>query len=191
MTYGYELYRENKFLFSYSRKILKGIHIGTALNYHLVTIKNYGNDGAIYLNIGSLAYLSQQIRFGFNFSNINSATWGSEKDQIPLLMDMGFSYTYPDVLIISASLRKDIRYKAGLSAGIEYTILDILSIRSGISTEPLKYASGTGIHISHFTFDYAFFLHQELGITHQISIIFSFNEFTNRMKEIRYYHELQ
>jgi hypothetical protein len=187
MTYGYKLYRENKFLLSYSKQIVDGIFIGTAFNYHLISIKNYGSEGAGYFNIGTLAYFSPDIRFGFSIVNINHATFGNEDDQIPMLFNSGLNFNYSNVLLLSISLSRDIRYKTSFSGGIEYLIRDILFIRSGLSTEPFRYSGGTGIHHNHFTFDYAFSLHQELGITHQVSLIFSFNSYKNRTSTIKDY----
>jgi hypothetical protein len=187
MTYGYELYRENKFLLSYSGQIVKDIFIGTVINYQLVTIKNYGNDGAIIFNLGTLAYLSHDIRIGFDIMNLNRSALGGEKDQIPMIFDLGLSYNFSENLLLCFSINKDIRYRSGISGGLEYLIRDILYIRSGVGTEPFRYSGGTGIHFSHFSFDYAFSLHQELGITHQVSLIFSFSEFKNRTAAIRQY----
>jgi hypothetical protein len=185
MTYGYSLYRENKFLLSYSKQIVKDIFIGAAVNYHLVSIRNYGSDGAVYFNIGTLAYFTPDVHFGFSIMNLNQATFGSEDDQIPMVFNMGFSFSYSDALLLSLSLTKDNRYKTSVNGGLEYLIRELLFIRSGISTHPFQYSGGTGIHLSHFTFDYAFFLHQELGITHQISFIFSFSSYINRTSTIK------
>jgi hypothetical protein len=187
MTYGYELYRENKFLLSYSGQLVKDIFIGAVINYQLVTIKNYGNDGAIIFNLGTLAYLSHDIRIGFDIMNLNRSALGGEKDQIPMIFDLGLSYNFSENLLLCFSINKDIRYRSGISGGLEYLIRDILYIRSGVGTEPFRYSGGTGIHFSHFSFDYAFSLHQELGITHQVSLIFSFSEFKNRTAAIRQY----
>jgi hypothetical protein len=189
VTYGYDLYKENKFLLSYSRQVISGIYIGTALNYQHVSIHNYGSDGALYFNLGTITSLTPELRFGFSIKNLNNASLGNEKDQIPLLLDMGFSYNYSDILSLYAAVNKDIRYKPGFAGGIEYVLRDVLTIRSGIGSEPFRYSAGIGLHISRFTFDYAFSLHRELGVTHQISLMFSFIEYDNRSRAIREYGE--
>jgi hypothetical protein len=185
MTYGYDLYRENKFLIGWSRRVTGDIFIGTSLNYQLVSIKNYGAQGSLYINLGTLAYFTPELRFGFDITNLNRASLGNEKDQIPVLLNMGLSYTYSEILILSIAMNKDLRYRPGCSGGVEYLIRDILFIRSGIGIEPFQYSAGTGIHLNHFSFDYAFFLHRELGITHQVSLIYSLKEYRNRTSAVK------
>jgi len=189
MTYGYTLYRENKFLLSFSNRLMEDLFIGAALNYHHITINNYGSDGSFYLNIGVLGYITPDIHFGFDIININRGTFGSEKDQIPVIFNTGLSFNYDDVFLIHMGLQKDIIYNYSVSGGMEYVIFDLLTIRTGISTDPVKYSAGTGLHYGHFSFDYAFSLHNDLGAAHQVGLIFSFTGFKNRQSEIRSYLE--
>jgi len=187
MTYGYNLYRENKFLISYSRQVTKNLFAGAAINYHHVSIHNYGNDGSIYFNFGIKGFLTNDIHFGFDILNVNHATFGDEQEQIPMVFNSGFSFNFSDIFLLHISVNKDIIYDYSVSGGVEYFLLNILTIRSGVSTKPVKYSAGTGIHIKYFSFDYSLSLHQDLGLTHQISLIYSFNEYENRQKEIKSY----
>jgi len=185
MTFGYNLYRETKILAGYSLQVARGVFFGSAVNYHMVTIKNYGNDGSLYLNAGALAYLNENISLGFSVINLNHSSWGKEDDQIPMVFHSGISFDYEDKFLIHLSAHKDVRYDFSVSGGVEYYIFNLLSIRSGAATEPLRYSLGTGIHISYFSFDYALSLHQDLGSTHQVSLIFSFESFGNRLSTIK------
>ena len=65
---------------------------GAAINLHTFSIQNYGNASAFYLNFGGLAYITNEIRWGFSISNINRASIGNEDDQIPMVFATGFSY---------------------------------------------------------------------------------------------------
>ncbi len=185
MTYGYNLYHETKFLFSFSNQLYKDLFVGAALNYHYVSIERYGNEGSFYLNLGTLGYVTSDIRFGFNIINLTNATFGHVENQIPVTISSGLSINFSDLCLLHISLHKEVKFEYSLNAGIEYTIFNLLTLRSGISTVPLRYALGSGFHKNYFSFDYAFFMHRDLGITHQISLIFSFNEYLNRQKEIK------
>jgi hypothetical protein len=185
MTYGYEFYRENKFLLSFSRGMTENFFLGAELTYQMVSIKNYGSTGLFYLSAGALAKINRYCSAGFSVININYASAGSEDDQIPMIINSGLSYNYSDLLLLHLAIQKDIRYNFSFAGGIEYFIRDIFAVRSGFSTEPLKYSAGTGIHFGNFTFDYAVNIHRELGLTHQFGLIFSLADFANRQKFIR------
>ena len=86
MSYGFDLYRESKIILGYSYKYQNRFFAGIAVNYQTVSIQNYGNDGAFYINLGGLAYISNNFRLGFSIQNINRATFGKDDDQIPVII---------------------------------------------------------------------------------------------------------
>jgi len=187
MTYGFELYRENKISIGFSYNYLNKFFAGAAVNLHTVSIKNYGIDNTFYLNIGGLFYLTQYFRLGFSVQNLNRASFGNEKDNIPLIYNTGFSYGVMEDLTFNLAVEKDIRYNYSLRGAIEYYLLEYLSLRSGFSNEPSSYSAGIGINYSYFSLDYAFFTHTDLGLTHQAGLIISFGSEGNRNEKIRKY----
>ena len=187
MTYGFELYRENKISVGFSYNYLNKFFAGAAVNLHTVSINNYGSDNAFYLNIGGLFYLTQYFRLGFSVQNLNRASFGNEKDNIPLIYNTGFSYRVMEDLTFNLAVEKDIRYNYSLRGAIEYNLLEYLSLRSGFSNEPSSYSAGIGINYSYFSLDYAFFTHTDLGLTHQAGLIISFGSEGSRNEKIRKY----
>lgn len=187
MTYGFELYRENKIAIGFSYNYLDKFFAGAAVNLHTVSIKNYGSDNTFYLNIGGLYYLTQSFRLAFSVQNLNRASFGNEKDNIPVIFNTGFSYGVIEDLTFNLAFEKDIRYNFSLRGGIEYNLLKYLSLRSGFSNEPSNYSAGIGINYSYFSLDYAFFTHTDLGITHQVGLIISFGTEGSRNEKIRKY----
>ena len=187
MTYGFELYRENKISVGFSYNYLNKFFAGAAVNLHTVSIKNYGSDNTFYLNIGGLFYLTQYFRLGFSVQNLNRASFGNEKDNIPLIYNTGFSYGVMEDLTFNLAVEKDIRYNYSLRGAIEYYLLEYLSLRTGFSNEPSSYSAGIGINYSYFSLDYAFFTHTDLGLTHQAGLIISFGSEGNRNEKIRKY----
>ena len=187
MTYGFELYRENKISVGFSYNYLNKFFAGAAVNLHTVSIKNYGSDNTFYLNIGGLFYLTQNFRLGFSVQNLNRASFGNEKDNIPLIYNTGFSYGVMEDLTFNLAVEKDIRYNYSLRGAIEYYLLEYLSLRSGFSNEPSSYSAGIGINYSYFSLDYAFFTHTDLGLTHQAGLIISFGSEGSRNEKIRKY----
>jgi hypothetical protein len=187
MTYGFELYRESRFLFGYSNKFQKKFFYGLTINLHNVNIKNYGSDLAYYLNVGALTYLMSNLRFGFFVTNLNRATFSEEKEQIPTVLKSGLSYDFLDELTLNISIEKDLRFKPSFQFGIDYDLIEYLSLRSGFSNNPSNYSAGIGINYSMFNLDYAVFSHNDLGLTHQFGLIINFGSILSRKTAIRNY----
>ncbi|MDY0083899.1 MAG: hypothetical protein RBR74_12015 [Ignavibacteriaceae bacterium] len=185
MTYGFDLFRETRIALGYSYNYINKFFIGTTINYQTVSIKNYGNDGVLYLNLGGLAYIANDLRLGFYLHNINRATYGNAENQIPVVINAGVSYDVVDELSLNISFDKDIKYKAAFQFGINYDIIEYISLRTGFSNEPSRFSAGIGINYLNYSFDYAMFSHNDLGFTHQAGIIVSFGREDNRNKSIR------
>ena len=185
MSYGFDLYRESKISFGYSYNYINKFFVGLAANYQTVSIKNYGNDGALFFNIGGLAYVANDLRIGFSVYNINRASFGNEDDQIPMIFNAGFSYDIINSLTVNFALEKDIKFKPSFQFGINYDIIEYISLRTGFANEPSKYSAGIGINYSMFSLDYAMFTHNSLGLTHQAGVLISFGKEENRNSQIR------
>ena len=187
MTYGFELYRESKIALGYSYNYENILFAGATVNYHSFSIQNYGSTSAIYFNIGGLVYILDELRWGFAVSNLNRASIADIDDQIPMILATGFSYDILQNFSLNFSLEKDISFDPSVQFGIEYDIIEYISLRAGTSNDPSRFTAGLGINYSIFSLDYAFFTHQDLGLTHQAGLILSFGREGNRSSAIRRY----
>jgi hypothetical protein len=185
MTYGFNLYKETKFLLGLSFNHQNTLFAGAVVNYHNVSIKNYGSDNAFYLNIGGLAYLENDIRIGFYIHNINRASFGNSDDQIPVIINAGLSVNADENISLNISVDKDLIYKPSLRFGVNYELVEYITLRTGYSSEPSKYSAGVGINFLIFSLDYAVFTHSDLGLTHQAGLIISFGKSGSRSLAIR------
>ena len=187
MTYGYELYRESKIILGYSYNYDNILFLGAAINYQTYSIQNYGSTGVFYLNLGGLVYILDDLRWGFSTNNINRATVGDQDDQIPVVFSTGFSFDILQNFSLNASLVKDIRYDLSLAFGIDYDIIEYLSLRIGAADNPSKFTAGIGINYSILGLDYAFFTHPDLGLTHQVGLTLRFGKEGIRSEAIKKY----
>jgi hypothetical protein len=190
-TFGFDLYRESKVLLGYSYNYENSFFIGLSVNYHTFSIKNYGNTAAFYVNAGALVYILDNFRWGFNVNNLNRATLGNDDDQIPMILTTGLSYNLFNNFSFNFSLEKDIRYNPSVQFGIEYDIIEYLSLRIGTSNEPSRFTTGIGINYSIFSLDYSFFTHSDLGLTHQAGIILSFGKESSRTEAVKKHLKLK
>ncbi|MCL5030108.1 MAG: hypothetical protein M1480_13935 [Bacteroidetes bacterium] len=173
MNYGFELYKENKILVGCSYNYADKFLIGVVFNYHSVSIKNYGSANSFYLNLGGIIPITDFVNWGFSIHNINRATFGKAKDQIPTVFKTGFNFCIAQNISLNAAFEKDIIQESSLMFGINYDIIKYISIRTGFSNEPSRFTAGVGINYLYFTLDYAVFTHPDLGLTHQAGLIIS------------------
>ena len=176
MVYGFDLYKESKISLGGSYNYQNNFYLGATLNYKNISIKNYGSKSAIIFDLGLLAIITDDLHFGFSYKNITHASLSSDTDELPVEIFSGLSYRIINSCVISLAIEKDIRYKVSPRFGIDYKIIKYLSLRTGFSKNPNLYSFGVGIHYSMFDFNYALFTHQELGLTHQIGVIISFDK---------------
>ena len=187
MTYGYELYRESKIILGYSYNYDNILFLGAAVNYQTYSIQNYGSTGVFYLNLGGLVYILENLRWGFSTSNVNRATVADQDDQIPVEFSTGFSFDIIQNFSLNLSLEKDVRYDLSLAFGVDYDIIEYLSLRIGATDNPSKFTAGIGINYSILGLDYAFFTHPDLGLTHQAGVTLSFGKEGIRSEAIKKY----
>lgn len=187
MTYGFELYRESKIKAGYSYNYQNIFFAGIGINYHTFSIQGYGNQGVLYLDLGGLTFLTNDFRIGFLIRNINRASLSGLNDQIPSIINVGLSHDFLEKLSANLSVEKDMRHNPSLQFGVDYEIIEYLSIRAGFSNQPSRYSAGVGINYSIFSLDYSFFSHTDLGLTHQAGVIVSFGKNSSRIKMIKNY----
>lgn len=167
--YGFELYRELSGSTAYSN-IIKGIYLGINLNYHTVSIKNYGSTGTIGIDFGILIPLIDNLRWGVSMKNINSPTIGRSKEKLPQSITSGFAYLPFDKLNLMFDFQKETSFAPSARFGFEYWAVDAIALRGGFCNEPASYSSGIGIRYSFFSIDYALSIHPVLGWTHSFSV---------------------
>jgi len=187
MTYGFDLYRESKVVLGYSYNYENILFAGATVNYHSYSIQNYGSTSAFYINAGVLVYILDELRWGFFVNNLNRASVADIDDQIPMVFATGLSFDIIQNFSLNFALEKDIRFNPSVQFGIEYDIIEYLSLRAGTSNDPSRFTAGVGINYSIFSLDYAFFTHQDLGLTHQAGIILSFGKEGSRSSAVRRY----
>lgn len=184
MNYGFELYRESKIALSYAAVIKKKFLIGITALYQNLSIEKYGNDNALVFNIGGIYYLDENTRVGFYTHNISKSTYGEEEDQIPFILAVGASRDFQENITFNFGVEKELDYNPSFRFGIEYIPIKYFSLRSGFMNEPSSYSFGAGIHYSFLNLDYAFFTHQDLGLTHQAGIVIDFEPSRSRREKI-------
>ena len=173
--FGYTQYNESKLGLAYSKSFGERFSAGIQLDYLSTRIaENYGNKGAVTFELGIRAQLSKNLYLGahvFNPVNIKIAEYNDER--LPTIMRLGLSYNFSEKIIACVETEKDINYDPVLKAGMEYHIIKEIYIRAGISTNPTLNTFGFGVEFKKLKFDFASSIHQTLGYSPQLSLIYN------------------
>ena len=102
--------------------------------------------------------------------NLISSRIGKAQEKLPKEIDLGIALMPYSNLIVSMGVYKELTFRECVRYGVEYNIVDFVSVRFGLSNYPVRYSGGVGIKLSRFQLDYGVDNHQLLGFTHQITL---------------------
>ncbi|MBN1632945.1 MAG: hypothetical protein JW917_02120 [Ignavibacteria bacterium] len=173
-TYGFDLYREITGLVSYGNSFRNKIYYGINLNFYHLNIKNYNSASSFGVDIGTMAYLTSFLKWGFFGKNLTGSKIGESKERITQVYRTGFTIQPRTDLLFALEMEKDVKYPFSFRAGFEYTIIEYIDIRAGIGSEPTNFSAGVGFSYSLFQIDYAIQNHPDLGFTHQGGLTINF-----------------
>lgn len=176
IKFGDELFSQHKVSLAFGNKI-GFVRLGGSINYNQIRFDEFGAALALSMDLGGVVEVSKYILFGAYISNLTSSSFNnSEHTNLPVQMKVGFAYIPTQKFRFALDLEKDIDQDPLIKAGIEYTIIEKLVLRTGVNSNPLKAFFGFGLVLKSFNVDYAFSQHNYLGFTHQLSVSFNYQK---------------
>lgn len=142
--YGFNIYNENFFAASYSRKLLTNLTIGGGIEYQYFNIQDYGNKGLFGFQLGLTSTVTSTTTLFFSVSNPNRPKI-NEDDQLPSIFNFGGIYKPGEKVYLRAEFSKTLENKEDFRFGIEYLPASKFIIRLGGHTSPTQYSFGFGI----------------------------------------------
>lgn len=170
LVLGNRLYKEQIFTLVYSGNFQHKLYYGIGLRYQSLRIEGYGSSGTLGLDFGMVVPLTRQIRLGFLANNLNRPKIGRSSETLPQGFRTGISLEPKPSLILNLEVSKDVRFPLEVRFGSEFKPFENLALRAGTATNPNRFSAGFGVRAHPFTVDYAFFSHNDLGLTHQVSL---------------------
>lgn len=172
--FGFELYNETKVGLAFGKKLSKNFNIGVQLDY----LGTYIEDGANSIHnftfeIGLQKQLNKKLILGAHIFNPTSVKI-NEQENIPSLFRLGLQYNANRKVSLFTEGSLESEQKAILHLGLEYKIINELSLRTGFSTNPAKNSFGVGYSLNKIQIDLAINKHQVLGYSPQISVSSTF-----------------
>ncbi len=174
--FGYSLFNQNKVGLAYSMAFGRNFSTGIQLdwmNFHLG--EDYGTKNAFTFEVGLLGKITEHMQAGIHlFNPINTKLSDYQNERIPTVINAGLAYDFSGKVLLCVEAEKNIYEKMNIKAGIEYHFISLSYFRAGISTQPSLVTFGMGLEIKHFMIDIAGSVHQELGFSPQLSIVYQF-----------------
>jgi hypothetical protein len=173
---GFALDQERALTLSHGFRLAKDLHLGYGLAGYMVSMQDMGSGFALGLDLALHARLYKRWAVGFMAHNLNMPRIGaSEKNFLPRLLNFGISFTPATGIVSSVDVSKEVGKPTRLAVGQEFSIVeDLLVLRAGVRTEPVRFGFGLGTGTRNIHVDYAVATHPELALTHNLGLSVSF-----------------
>ena len=175
--FGSSKYNENKIGLAYAKDFGRYLQIGLQLDYLLLKIGNdYGTFNAVTFELGLQSHVTDKLTLGtYIFNPINfSFKQTLNHEKIPIVFRFGLAYQFTKDFLGQCEIEKNTeREGVSLRGGLEYEAFKRFYIRAGVQTNPGILSFGLGYSISFARIDVAGQLHNELGASVQVGLVFS------------------
>ncbi|MCK4544636.1 hypothetical protein KAU43_03790 [candidate division WOR-3 bacterium] len=167
---------EKGIFFTHNFNIAEHIHAGYNFKLYNISMKRFGSANAISLDFGFIGNLFSTFSIGAAVHNINRPIFGKViAYYIPANLILGLSYEPYNGLLTSLQFEKEEGYDTRVAAAIDYEVLShYLTIRTGISTNPMLYSAGFSLKYGKFALNYAYKSQREISDSHEVGISINF-----------------
>ncbi|MBE0433946.1 hypothetical protein IBX73_10850 [candidate division WOR-3 bacterium] len=172
--FGFSEQKEQAVTIAYGSGFNETFSFGLAGDVYIIDNERTGQTYAFGLNFGLLGRIYKKWSLGVYGHNLNRPQFGLYDDgQLPAELKAGLSYEPFEGILseIDFSMKDD---DMRVHLGAEFRLFELLYLRSGIKTNPLVVAAGTGIAYKFLSFDYAAEFVPELPLSHTITLGFTF-----------------
>ncbi|HCN84575.1 MAG TPA: hypothetical protein DIT07_13280 [Sphingobacteriaceae bacterium] len=173
-NYGFSAYNEQRLGMAYARNF-GNVSAAIDFNYHLIKIQQYGSTQAYSVEAGLQYALNDKLLIGAHLANPNRSTYDHHINAaIPVSIEFGLSYQISDNLLLNNGITKTLNSATDVRGGIEYSMLNWMDLRGGVSVNPFRQYMGIGCKYQNLHFDVAVASHYALGYSPQVALSYEF-----------------
>lgn len=171
--FGSGVFKENKYALAYARQFSEKWSAGIQFDYLTQAFpENARAKGFPTVEGGVLFQPSEKLHLGAHL--FNPVKGGIDapagKVEMPFVFRTGGHYRFDEMVLLAFEVQKDNQNPALLKTGIEFSPVENLALRLGVSGKPFKYTAGVGYKTGNLSADLGFSYHENLGITPSISV---------------------
>ena len=175
--YGSWKLSENKFGLAYAKDFGRYLQIGLQLDYLLLHVGNeYGSYRALTFELGLQSQVTERLTLGSYIFNPVSFSFEQtlNHERLPIVMRFGLAYRFTDDFSGHCEIEKNTEHEGvSLRGGLEYEAVRNLYLRVGVQTNPGILSFGIGYALRFAQINVAAQLHNALGSSLQIGMVFS------------------
>ena len=175
--FGGSKYSENKFGLAYAKAFGQYLQIGLQLDYLSIRMDdNYGKQSAVTFELGIQSQITDKLTLGtyiFNPAEI-ALKQTINQEKLPIVFRFGASYLFTKGFTGQCEIERNTAHDGiSVRGGLEYEALKNFYLRAGLQANPGIISFGLGYQVSIVQINVAGQLHQQLGNTIQVGMIFS------------------
>ena len=165
--------REYSVEVGYAIKIAPTLGLGATAGVHARTIKGYGSVFSPLYTVHMMHKIGDELIVGLQLRNILGFGKELNNRAVPPLFETGIRFSVSPTVAIHTSVSGLAWSELRFEGGISYTPLDLITIRTGASTNPAQFHFGFGLRIrARLRIDSAISYNTVLGVTPTIGITF-------------------
>lgn len=173
-SFGDKYYRESRIGAILAKKMDK-VSIGLKMSYLGVNIDELSSRNTLLGEAGMIVTPNRFFSLGLHLINFAGARLYGDVN-LPTIVAIGVAINPSDKVNISSQLDYILDQKPRLRLGLNYKIREELALSSGINPEMRSVHFGANVLIKQYGFCYAVATHPNVGLAHNLSLIFKFNE---------------
>lgn len=178
--FGYSSYNETQLSIGYGRKVLEKLDIGARFNYYSIRIPAYGKASAINFELGSILHITNQLSSGISIYNPFGSKLGkNSNEKLSPVYKAGLGYEFSSAFFTAAEVIKEQASDVNIHVGFQYKPLKQLFARAGVVTGNTSYYFGIGYLYKDLRLDVTASLHQQLGISPGLLLLYQFKKNKN------------
>lgn len=173
--FGKGNFKENKFGLAYAKKLSEKLQVGIQLDYFSKRFpENSNRFGFATFEAGLIYSPDKKLFLGahiFNpISNGIKTSFGKQKS--PFIFRLGGHIQFSKMVMAIFETQKNMDYPVLIKSGIEFSPVNNLALRFGVSGRPINYTFGLAYKFRNISTDFGFSYHGNLGFTPAVSIQF-------------------
>jgi len=175
--FGQIPFRQEKYGLAYARQIAPKLKLGLQFNnYRMFLSEENRSVSSFGAELGIQYLFTEHLVFGFHVMNPYGTVirLSSGIFRYPSRINIGTFYRLSDLFSLSSELENDFDDHFILKTGIEYTILEKLFLRAGVSGKPYQLSAGIGFQVKRLALDLATTYNPYLGNSLSVSFQYEF-----------------
>lgn len=172
---------ERAFTVSHGVTLMEDLSSSFAIGYNLnvysldyptpsVSGLRLGSENTYGIDIGFVARLRERTTAGVFAKNVNAPAIGEPEHDLPQRVSGGMAYRPYDGVITTVEVEKELGKDTQFHGGVEFRVVEPLSLRFGAQTKPNLFDVGIGLDYRQINVDFTFTHHPVLDETFRYGI---------------------